>query len=123
VPLAVEGRNRAWMNAARGDCLRRRGAVWVLPEQAWMPSPLSVVQRLDAVNGPFAYVRLLGDRPAFNALTPTLDHIAVDRGDQLKADAEAIKLLATRVPVVVFVNNHFASFAPETLRQLAEMLA
>ena len=46
-----------------------------------------------------------------------------DRGEQVKADAEAIKLLAERVPVVAFVNNHFAGFAPETLRQLAELLA
>jgi hypothetical protein len=42
--------------------LRRHRAVWALPDQAWMPSPLSVVQRLDAVTGPFAHVRLLGDR-------------------------------------------------------------
>jgi hypothetical protein len=26
------------------------------------------------------------------------------------------------VPAVAFVNNHFAGFSPETLRQLAELL-
>ncbi len=62
VLVAVEVRNKAWMTPALGDCLRRHQAVWALPDQAWMPSPLSVVQRLDAVTGPFAYVRLLGDR-------------------------------------------------------------
>jgi hypothetical protein len=41
---------------------------------------------------------------------------------RLDADAEAIKLLAKRVPVLAFVNNHFAGYAPETLRQLAEAL-
>jgi hypothetical protein len=45
-----------------------------------LPSPLSVVQRPDAVTGPFAYVRLLGDREAVDALTPTLDHVVIDRG-------------------------------------------
>jgi hypothetical protein len=30
-------------------CLRRHSAVWVLPDQARMPSPLSVVQRIDVV--------------------------------------------------------------------------
>jgi uncharacterized protein YecE (DUF72 family) len=123
VALAVEVRNKTWMTEALADCLRRYNAVWVLPDQAWMPSPLSVVQRLDVVTGPFAYVRLLGDREAVDALTPKLDHIVIDRGDQLAADAEAIKLLAKRVPVVAFVNNHFAGFAPETLRQLAGLLA
>jgi hypothetical protein len=45
-----------------------------------------------------------------------------DKQDQIHADAEAIKLLAKRVPVLAFVNNHFAGYAPETLRQLAEAL-
>jgi hypothetical protein len=42
----------------------------------------------------------------------------------VRDDAEAIKLLSKRVPVVAFVNNHVAGFGPEEmLRQLAEMLA
>jgi hypothetical protein len=87
-----------------------------------MPSPLSAVKQLDAVTGPFAYVRLLGDREAVDALTPKLDHIIIDRAGQVADDAEAIKLLAKRVPVVAFVNNHFAGYAPETLRQLVALL-
>jgi uncharacterized protein YecE (DUF72 family) len=121
VPLAVEVRNKAWMTAALGECRRRHKAVWVLPDQVWMPSPLSVVQRLDVVTGPFAYVRLLGDREAVDALTPTLDHIVIDRGAQVADDAEAIRLLRRRVPVVAFVNNHFAGYAPETVRQLVAL--
>jgi hypothetical protein len=81
-----------------------------------MPSPLSVVQRLDAVTGSFAYLRLLGDRKAVDALTPTLDHVVLDWGGQVAADAQAIRLLRQRVPVVAFVNNHFAGYAPETVR-------
>jgi hypothetical protein len=104
-------------------CVTRHKAVWVLPDQAWMPSPLSVVQRLEVVTGPFAYVRLLGHREAVDALTPKLDHIVIDRVGQVADDAEAIKLLAKRVPVVAFVNNHFAGYAPETLRQLVALLA
>jgi hypothetical protein len=37
------------------------------------------------------------------------------------ADAEAIGLLRRRVPMVAFVNNHFAGFAPETVRQLVAL--
>jgi hypothetical protein len=57
-----------------------------------MPSPLSVVQRLDAVTGPFASVRRLGDREAIDALTPTLDHVVIDRrpgGERRAGDAVA----------------------------------
>ena len=54
-----------------------------------MPSPLSVVERLDVVTRPLAYIRLLGDREAVDALTPTLHHIVIDRGDQVAEDARA----------------------------------
>ena len=123
VPLAVEVRNKTWMTPALADCLRRHSAVWVLPDQAWMPSPLSLVQRadLDVVTGPFAYVRLLGDREAVDALTKTLDHIVIDRGPEVGMDARAIQVLRQRVPVVAFVNNHYAGYARETARQLAAL--
>ena len=123
MPVAVEVRNQTWMTEALADCLRRHGAVWVLPDQAWMPSPLSMVERLDAVTGPFAYLRLLGDRAAVDALTPTLDHIVIDRTGQVAEDARAIQVLRQRVPVVAFVNNHSAGYAPETARQLLELTA
>jgi uncharacterized protein YecE (DUF72 family) len=121
VPVAVEVRNKTWMTEALGDCLRRHNAVWALPDRGWMPPPLTVVERLDAVTGPFAYVRLLGDREAVEKLTETLDHIVIDRGHEIEADAQAIRVLRQRVPVVAFVNNHFAGFAPETMRQLAAL--
>jgi len=71
--------------------------------------------------GPFAYFRLLGGREAVDALTPTLDHIAIDRGAQVAAGARAIRVLRQRVPVVAFVNNHYAGYAPETARQLVAL--
>ena len=111
------------MTAALGDCLRRHRVVWVLPDQVWMPSPLSVVERLDAVTGPCAYLRLLGDREAVDALTPTLDHIVIDRGERVAEDARAIQVLRQRVPVVAFVNNHYAGYAPETARGVLTAVA
>jgi len=69
------------------------------------------------VTGSFAYVRLLGDREAVDALTPTLDHIVIDRTGQVAEDARAIRVLRPRVPVVAFVNNHFAGYAPGTVGQ------
>jgi hypothetical protein len=86
-----------------------------------MTSPLSVVQRRGAVTGLFAYVRLLGDREAVDALTPRLDRVVIDRGGQVEADAQAIGMLRGRVPVVAFVNNHFVGYAPETVRQLGAL--
>jgi uncharacterized protein YecE (DUF72 family) len=121
VPVAIEVRNKTWMTEALAGCLRRHSAVWALPDQVWMPSPLSIVERLDPVTGPFAYVRLLGDREAVDQLTKTLDHIVIDRGPEVEADARAMQVLRQRVPVLAFVNNHFAGYAPETLRQLVAL--
>jgi uncharacterized protein YecE (DUF72 family) len=123
VPVAVEIRNKNWMTEPFAECLRGHHAAWVLSDQAWMPSPLYIAQRLDAATGPFGYIRLLGDRNEVDRLTKSLDHIVIDRQDQIQSDAEAIKLLAKRVPVLAFVNNHFAGYAPETVRQLLETLA
>jgi hypothetical protein len=78
------------------------------------------LQGRDVVTGPFGYVRLLGDREAVDA-TPTLDHVVLDRGAQVAEDAEAIRWLRGRVPVLALVNNHFSGFAPETARQLAAL--
>ena len=47
----------------------------------------------------------------------------IDRGAQVAADARAIRVLRQRVPVVAFVNNHYAGYAPETVRQLAALTA
>jgi hypothetical protein len=52
----------------------------------------------------------------------TLDHIVIDRSDQIRADAEAIRVLSGRVPVLVFVNNPFAGYAPSTVEQLRQAL-
>ena len=122
VPVAVEVRNKGWIGAPLLDCLRTHGAAFVLADQAWMLMPLDVVHRYDVVTGPFAYVRLLGDRAAVDAATKTLDRVVIDCGGQVQADAEAIRLLAERVHVFAYINNHFAGYAPETVRQLREAL-
>src|SRR5262249_12550146 len=93
-----------------------------LADQAWVPSPLSLVKQFDAVTGLFAYVRLLGDRAEVDKLTDKLDRIVIDREEQIRDDAQAIKLLSERVPVLAFVNNDFAGYAPETIRQLLDVL-
>jgi hypothetical protein len=38
-------------------------------------------------------------------------------------DAQVIKLLSERVPVLGFVNNHFAGYATNTIQKLLECLA
>jgi uncharacterized protein YecE (DUF72 family) len=123
VPVAVEVRNSGWVKAPLLDCLRAHGAAFVLADQAWMLAPLDVVHQFDVVTGPFGYVRLLGDRAAVDAATKTLDRVVIDRSGQVGADALAIRELSERVPVLAFVNNHFAGHAPQTVADLLAALA
>jgi hypothetical protein len=76
---------------------------------------------LARLRGGFMVHRLLGDREPVDALTPTLDHIVIDRGAQVAQDARPIGVLRQRVPVVAFVNNHYAGCASETARQLGAL--
>jgi hypothetical protein len=94
----------------------------VLSDQAWMPTPFTLAESFDVATGSFAYIRLLGDRAAVDNLTKTLDHTVLDRSAEIESDARAIRLLSVRVPVVTFVNNHFAGYAHDTMRQLQEVL-
>jgi uncharacterized protein YecE (DUF72 family) len=123
VPVAVEIRNKHWFTPDFTDCLRRHRAVWVLADQSRMPTPLYVVKTMDPLTGPFGYVRLLGDRAEVDRLTPTLDHTVIDRTDQIYADAQAIRLISERVPVLAFVNNHFSGYAHDTVEKLLEALS
>jgi uncharacterized protein YecE (DUF72 family) len=122
VPVAVEVRNKTWIAPKLLDCLRTHGAALALIDQVWMPSPLTLVKKFDVVTGPFGYVRLLGDRAEVDRLTQTLDHTVLDRTPQIQADAEAIRAIGERVPVLAFANNHFAGYAPDTIRQLLDVL-
>jgi hypothetical protein len=50
------------------------------------------------------------------------DRIVIDRTSQVAEDARAMQIVRQRVPVVAFVNNHFAGYAPETARQLVALV-
>lgn len=122
VPLAVEIRNPRWVGNELTAVLRAHNAALTLTEQTWMPTPREVVEQLDPVTGPLAFVRLLGDRPEIEKVTQTWDRIVVDRTADLAETGQVIQDLSTRVPVLVFVSNHYAGHAPETARQLRGIL-
>jgi uncharacterized protein YecE (DUF72 family) len=122
VPLAVEIRNPRWVNDQLMDTLRRHDTAFTLTHQTWMPRPAEILARLDPVTGPLAMVRLLGDREAIEKITTTWDQTVVDRAADLAETAEVLKKLARRVPVVAFINNHFAGHAPSTAAALRSLL-
>jgi hypothetical protein len=84
------------------------------------------VERRQMRRGPVQLVwRFCGEEGreerVLKALTPKLDHLVSDRDPEVEMDARAIQVLRQRVPVVAFVNNHYAGYAPETVRQLVAL--
>ncbi|MHC5540165.1 DUF72 domain-containing protein [Singulisphaera rosea] len=122
VPLAVEVRNPRWIGPELAVVLRKHGAALTLTEQTWMPKPTEVADRIDPVTGPFSFVRLIGDRESMEKIATTWDKVIVDKSAELDESARLIEALATRVPVAVFTNNHYAGYAPATARDLRSRL-
>lgn len=115
----VEVRNRTWVGPALRAVLARHGVALVLVDQAWMPHGDEVAKTLDPVTAGFAYVRLLGDRKAIEAITTTWDREVIDHADRLARWADLLASLSARgVRTLVYVNNHYAGHAPATVRRL-----
>ena len=126
---AVEVRNADWVDEPLLALLRRHRAALVLVDLSTLPHPADVAERLrgrdlSAWTTDFAYARLIGDRRAVDARTSTLDHVVIDRGDRLQRWAGLLRDSIGVVPMTyTYANNHYAGFAPDTIRELAGLVA
>jgi uncharacterized protein YecE (DUF72 family) len=120
---AVEIRNRNWLRPELCDLLRRHRTALVLTDLHYMPHPASVAEKLDVATTDFTYGRLIGDRKAIDAVTSTFDRVVLDQSDRLGRWATLMRKLLPGVEAAyLYANNHYAGHAPETIRQLAEMI-
>jgi uncharacterized protein YecE (DUF72 family) len=122
VPLAVEVRNPRWVGPKLVEVLRDHNTALTLTDQTWMPRPSEVVKSVDPVTGPFGLVRLLGDRESIEKVTTTWDKTVIDRSNDLAETAGVIQTMAERVPVTVFVSNHYSGHSPSTAKDLRRLL-
>lgn len=122
VPLALETRNPRWVGTELIEVLKSHNTALTLTEQTWMPRPAAIAQSLDVVTGPLGFVRLLGDRDGIEKITTTWDKVVVDKSADLAETAGVIEEMARRVPVVVFLNNHYAGHSPASARDLRKIL-
>jgi uncharacterized protein YecE (DUF72 family) len=116
----VEVRNKAWIGEPLLAILRRHRVAFVMVELPYMPHPAELAARFDLLTTDFAYARLIGDRKRIDSLTDTLNHVVLDQSATLERWAELVHgLLARAQRVYVYANNHFAGFAPDTIRDFA----
>lgn len=120
---AVEVRNRSWLNKELAGICRSHRVSLALVDHAWMPHGDEVVAKFDLVTANPVYIRLLGDRKKIEVITSSWDKEVVDQSDRLQRWAKLLFDFAARqIPILVYINNHYAGHAPATLRRLREML-
>jgi len=118
----IEIRNRNWISPELTALCRRHNSALVLVDQAWMPHPDELEAGLDPVTTDFVYIRLLGDRKEIEAVTQSWNREVVNRQDRLMRWADYLRALRDRgLPVLVYVNNHYAGHAPTTVERLRRL--
>ena len=119
VRIAVEFRQRAWINEGVLALFAEHGAALALTDGRWIPrkTMLALAERPTA---DFAYLRWMGaDRSIVD-----YSRIQKDRARELEAWATAMLALAAKVTSVHgYVNNHFAGHSPESARRSSACLA
>lgn len=117
IDFAIEFRQKGWINEETLALLTARNVALALVDARWIPRSwmLKLAERPTASH---AYVRFMGPNRAITDFS----HVQVDRTAEIEAWAEVLPLLATKVKVYTYVNNHFAGHSPATIRELQRKL-
>jgi uncharacterized protein YecE (DUF72 family) len=116
--FALEIRNKQWLTTEFFDLLRAHKVAYALIDQAWMPRASEIFEKFDPITADFTYIRLLGDRKGIEQKTKVWDKVIVDRSKELISWVNACQRTVKRgVSTHVYVNNHYAGFAPATVAQ------
>ena len=120
--FAVELRNKYWINDRFLDLLRARNVALALIDHPWMTPVEQLVTGQDVVTANFAYLRWLGDRKGIEERTQRWDKIIIDRTREMETWIPIIRALLKRgINILGFFNNHYAGFAPGSIKLFREM--
>ncbi|HTY64589.1 MAG TPA: DUF72 domain-containing protein [Acidobacteriota bacterium] len=119
----VEIRNARWIQPALLDILRSRDVSLVFIDYYTMDPLPKLVHRSEIFTAPFVYIRFLGNRKEIETAVKQAqdaglrkrdwESILKDRTGQMKAWIPSIQqVLAKKIPVYVYFNNHYAGYAP-----------
>lgn len=122
----VEIRNPRWISGEFLETLRAHRYGFALTDQQWMPRPTELWQKFgeQLFTRKYAYVRFLGERERIEKITKAWGKIVIDRSKETREWVETIlrQALAKRIPVWVYINNHFAGYAPASIELLRESI-
>lgn len=117
IAFAIEFRQRAWITEEVHAMLTTQGVALALVDGRWIPRKW-MLELCERPTAPHAYVRWMGP----NRDITDFSHVQVDRTAELELWAKALPLLATKVKVYGYVNNHYAGHGPASVRMLQGML-
>jgi len=120
--FALEIRNKNWLSWDFLEMLREHQVAFTLVAQAWMPRIDTLAKALEVVTSDFAYVRFVGDRKAIEAKTKRWDQLIEDKSDEMKVWIGELKKITEKgVKTYAFFNNHYAGFAPGSIKQFEDL--
>ena len=120
--FALEIRNKNWISWDFLELLREHSVAFALVAQAWMPSVDALAKALDLVTADFCYARFIGDRKGIESKTQKWDRLIEDKTDEMKVwAAELKKITRTGVKTYAFFNNHYAGFAPGSVKLFEDL--
>jgi uncharacterized protein YecE (DUF72 family) len=120
---AVEVRNKTWIGKPLLDLLSEHQVPIALIDHPWMHGPDTLFATPGILTGPFVYIRWLGDRHGIERMTTTWNETVVDRRPDILRWIPHIQALLERpVPVLGYVNNHYAGYAPATVELIQQLM-
>jgi uncharacterized protein YecE (DUF72 family) len=118
--FALEIRNKNWISWDFLELLRDHSVAFVVVAQVWMPSIDVLARALDLLCGDFFYARFIGDRKGVK--TQRWDNLSEDKTSELIVWIEELKKIADRASrTYAFFNNHYAGFAPGSVKLFHEL--
>ena len=120
--LAVEIRNKYYLNETYSNILKHYQAALVLQDHPWMPMGDEIEKFCDPFTSDFTYIRLLGDRYKIERITDRWDKEVIDRSVNLNRWADLLVGYEQRkLRTYTYINNHYAGHAPATLEKLKQL--
>lgn len=120
--FALEIRNKNWISWDLLELLRDHSVAFALVAQAWMPPIERLARALDVVTSDFAYVRFIGDRKDIEAKTNRWDKVIEDKTTEMTVWTDELKKIVNNgVKTYAFFNNHYAGFAPGSVKLFEDL--
>lgn len=113
--FALEIRNKNWISWDFLELLRDHSVAFVVVAQAWMPSIDVLARALDLLCGDFFYARFIGDRKEIK--TVRWNNLTEDKTLEMTVWIEELKKVAAQGSrTYAFFSNHYAGFAPGSVK-------